>query len=234
MLQPNFRASTGYGKKFLNAGNGEWGRKMQDDLTWGVKYLVAQGVVNPKRVGIAGGSYGGYAALAGVAFTPDVYAVAVAIVPPSDLVFLLHSIPPYWEAGRKIMYTRMANPDTPEGQKVLDSESPVHAAGRIKTPLMVVQGANDPRVNKRNSDEIVIAVRDHHVPVEYLLAPDEGHGFARPVNNLAMVAAMERFMAKYLDARFQESMPADVSERLKVLTVDPSTVALPSSDARTQ
>jgi dienelactone hydrolase len=100
---------------------------------------------------------------------------------------------------------------------------------------MVVQGANDPRVNKRNSDEIVIAVRDHHVPVEYLLAPDEGHGFARPINNLAMVAAMERFMAKYLDARFQDSMPADVSERLKILSVDPSTVALPSSaDARAQ
>ncbi|HTU45064.1 MAG TPA: S9 family peptidase [Bryobacteraceae bacterium] len=235
VLQPNFRASTGYGKKFLNAGNGEWGRKMQDDITWGVKYLVAQGVVNSKRVGIAGGSYGGYAALAGVAFTPDVYAAAVAIVPPSDLVFLLHSIPPYWEASRKIMCARMANPDTPEGKQILESESPVHAAGRIKTPLMVVQGANDPRVNKRNSDEIVIAVRDHHVPVEYLLAPDEGHGFARPINNLAMVAAMERFMAKYLDARFQESMPADVSERVKVLTVDTNSVVLSSSaDARVQ
>ncbi len=226
VLQPNFRGSTGYGKKFLNAGNGEWGRKMQDDLTWGVKYLVAQGIVNSKRVGIAGGSYGGYATLAGVAFTPDVYSAAVAIVPPSDLVFLLHSIPPYWEAARKIMYARMADPDTPAGKKILQEESPVDAAGKIRTPLMVVQGANDPRVNKRNSDEIVIAVRDHHVPVEYLVAPDEGHGFARPINNLAMVAAMERFMAKYLDARFQESMPNDVAERLKQITVDPSTVAL--------
>lgn len=226
VLQPNFRSSTGYGKKFLNAGNGEWGRKMQDDLTWGVKYLVAEGIVNPKRVGISGGSYGGYATLAGVAYTPDVYSAAVAIVAPSDLVFLLHSIPPYWEAMRKIMYSRMADPDTPEGKKILEAESPVNAAANIKTPLMVVQGANDPRVNKRNSDEIVIAVRDHHVPVEYLVAPDEGHGFARPINNLAMVAAMERFMAKYLDARFQESMPANVSDRLKEITVDPSTVAL--------
>lgn len=226
VLQPNFRASTGYGKKFLNAGNGEWGRKMQDDLTWGVKYLVSQGIVNPKRVGIAGGSYGGYATLAGVAFTPDVYSAAVAIVPPSDLVFLLHSIPPYWEAARKIMYARMADPDTPEGKKTLEQESPVNAASQIKTPLMVVQGANDPRVNKRNSDEIVIAVRNHHVPVEYLVAPDEGHGFARPINNLAMVAEMERFMAKYLDARFQESMPAEVAERLKQITVDPATVVL--------
>ncbi len=226
VLQPNFRGSTGYGKKFLNAGNGEWGRKMQDDLTWGVKYLIAQGIVNPKRVGIAGGSYGGYATLAGVAYTPDLYSAAVAIVPPSDLVFLLHSIPPYWEAMRKIMYVRMGDPDTPAGKKLLEDESPVTAADKIKTPLMVVQGANDPRVNKRNSDEIVIAVRDHGVPVEYLVAPDEGHGFARPINNLAMVASMERFMAKYLDARFQESMPADVSDRVKEITVDPKTVVL--------
>jgi len=228
VLQSNFRSSTGYGKKFLNAGNGEWGRKMQDDLTWGVKYLVAQGIVNPKRVGIAGGSYGGYATLAGVAFTPDVYSAAVAIVPPSDLVFLLNSIPPYWEATRKVMYKRMADPGTPEGKKILEEESPVNAASHIRTPLMVVQGANDPRVNKRNSDEIVTAVRDHHVPVEYLVAPDEGHGFARPINNLAMVAAMERFLAQYLDARFQQSMPADVSERLKQITVDPASVVVAS------
>jgi dipeptidyl aminopeptidase/acylaminoacyl peptidase len=226
VLQPNFRASTGYGKKFLNAGNGEWGRKMQDDLTWGVKYLVAQGTVNSKRIGIAGGSYGGYATLAGVAFTPDLYAAAVAIVPPSDLTFLLHSIPPYWEAGRKIMYARMADPDTPEGKKLLESESPVNAAAKIRTPLMVVQGANDPRVNKRNSDEIVIAVRNKGVPVEYLVAPDEGHGFARPINNLAMVTEMEKFLAKYLDGRYQESVPSDVAERLKQITVDPRTVSL--------
>ncbi len=234
VLQPNFRGSTGYGKKFLNAGNGEWGRKMQDDLTWGVKYLVAQGMVNPKRVGIAGGSYGGYATLAGVAFTPDVYGAAVAIVPPSDLTFLLQSIPAYWEAARKMMYARMADPGTAEGKKILEEESPVNSASKIKTPLMVVQGANDPRVNKRNSDEIVIAVRDHGVPVEYLVAPDEGHGFARPINNLAMVAAMERFMAKYLDARAQESMPATVAARLKEITVDPKTVTLAAKIAPSQ
>lgn len=226
VLQPNFRGSTGYGKKFLNAGNGEWGRKMQDDLTWGVKYLIAQKIANPRRVGIAGGSYGGYATLAGVAFTPDVYAAAVAIVPPSDLTFLLRSIPAYWESFRRIMYVHMADPGTAEGKKLLEDESPVNAAANIKTPLMVVQGANDPRVNKQNSDEIVIAVRDHNVPVEYLVAPDEGHGFARPINNLAMVAAMERFMAKYLDARYQESMPAEVSARLKEITIDPKTVVL--------
>jgi dienelactone hydrolase len=128
------------------------------------------------------------------------------------------------------MYTRMADPGTPQGKKLLQEESPVNAASQIKTPLMVVQGANDPRVNKRNSDEIVIAVRDHHVPVEYLVAPDEGHGFARPINNLAMVAAMERFMAKYLDARFQESMPPNVADRLKEITVAPASVALTTAD----
>ena len=128
VLQPNFRASTGYGKKFLNAGNGEWGRKMQDDLTWGVKALVADGTVDAKRVGIAGGSYGGYATLAGVAFTPDVYAAAVAIVAPSNLITLLDAIPPYWEAGRKQMYTRMADPTTPDGKALLIAESPLTKA----------------------------------------------------------------------------------------------------------
>ena len=174
VLQPNFRGSTGYGKKFLNAGNGEWGRKMQDDLTWGVKALVADGTVDAKRVGISGGSYGGYATLAGVAFTPDVYAAAVAIVAPSNLITLLDAIPPYWEAGRKQMYTRMADPTTPEGKALLMAESPLTQAKAIVTPLMVVQGKNDPRVNIRESNQIVAAVRDNGKPVEYLVAPDEG------------------------------------------------------------
>src|SRR5690606_28885054 len=117
VLQPNFRASTGYGKAFLNAGNNEWGEKMQDDITWGVKYLVDQGIVDAKRVGIMGGSYGGYAALAGVTFTPDVYAASVAIVPPSNLQTLLDSIPPYWEAIRETFYKRMGDPRTPEGDR---------------------------------------------------------------------------------------------------------------------
>ena len=225
VLQPNFRASTGYGKKFLNAGNGEWGRKMQDDLTWGVKALVADGTVDPKRVGIAGGSYGGYATLAGVAFTPDVYAAAVAIVAPSNLITLLDAIPPYWEAGRKQMYTRMADPTTPEGKALLVAESPLTQAKAIVTPLLVVQGKNDPRVNIRESNQIVAAVRDNGKPVEYLVAPDEGHGFARPINNLAMVTAMEGFLVKYLGGREQTSVPADVEAKLKEITVDPKTVS---------
>jgi dipeptidyl aminopeptidase/acylaminoacyl peptidase len=225
VLQPNFRGSTGYGKKFLNDGNGEWGRKMQDDLTWGVKALIADGTADAKRVGIAGGSYGGYATLAGVAFTPKVYAAAVAIVAPSNLITLLDAIPPYWEAGRKQMYTRMADPTTPDGKALLVAESPLTQAKAIVTPLMVVQGKNDPRVNIRESNQIVAAVRDNGKPVRYLVAPDEGHGFQRPINNLAMVTAMEEFFAKFLDGRYQTNVPNDVAAKLKEITVDPKTVS---------
>lgn len=226
VLQPNFRASTGYGKKFLNAGNNEWGQKMQDDLTWGVKYLVANGTVDPKRVGIMGGSYGGYATLAGVTFTPDLYSAAVAIVAPSNLQTLLQSIPPYWEAIRATFYKRMGDPNTPEGLAQMKRQSPLYSADKIKTPLMIVQGANDPRVNKREADQIVIALRDRNYPVEYLVAPDEGHGFARPVNNMAMIAASEKFLAKHLGGRYQESMTPEVQKRLSEITVDPKTVTI--------
>lgn len=226
VLQPNFRASTGYGKKFLNAGNNEWGQKMQDDITWGVKYLVEQGTVDPKRVGIMGGSYGGYATLAGVTYTPDTYAAAVAIVAPSNLQTLLEAIPPYWESIRAVFYKRMGNPNTPEGLAQMKRQSPLYSADKIKTPLMVVQGANDPRVNKREADQIVVALRDRNYPVQYLLADDEGHGFARPVNNMAMFAASEKFLAKYLGGRFQESMTPEVAKRLGEITVDPKTVSL--------
>ncbi|HEU0122814.1 MAG TPA: alpha/beta fold hydrolase [Bryobacteraceae bacterium] len=226
VLQPNFRASTGYGKKFLNLGNGKWGETMQDDLTYGVKHLVANGTVDPKRVGIMGGSYGGYATLAGVAFTPDLYAVGVAIVAPSNLITLLDSIPPYWEAGRKVFHTRMANPETPEGKAQLMRQSPLHSADKIKAPLLVVQGANDPRVNKAESDQIVIALRDRNFPVEYLVAPDEGHGFQRPVNNMAMFFAAEKFLAKHLSGRAQDDAKPEVAKRLTEITVDPKTVKL--------
>jgi dipeptidyl aminopeptidase/acylaminoacyl peptidase len=231
VLQPNFRASTGYGKKFLNAGNNEWGQKMQDDLTWGVKYLIAEGIADPKRVGILGGSYGGYATLAGVTFTPDVYAAAVAIVAPSNLETLLQSIPPYWEAIRTVFYKRMGDPNTPAGLAQMKRQSPLYSADKIKTPLMVVQGANDPRVNKREADQIVIALRDRNYPVEYLVAPDEGHGFARPVNNSAMIAAAEKFLAKHLGGRYQETMTPAVSKRLAEITVDPRTVTLAKPSA---
>ncbi len=226
VLQPNFRASTGFGKKFLNAGNGQWGEKMQDDITWGVKYLVAQGIADPQRVGITGGSYGGYATLAGVAFTPDLYKAAVAIVAPSNLKTLLGSIPPYWESLRRTLYARMGDPGTAEGRARLERQSPLFSADKIKTPLLVVQGANDPRVKRAEADQIVIALRDRGYPVEYLVAPDEGHGFARPVNNMAAFASSERFFAKHLGGRAQDSMTPEVAARLTEITVDPKTVTL--------
>ena len=226
VLMPNFRGSTGYGKKFLDAGNDQWGEKMQDDITFGVKHLVERGTADPRRVGIMGGSYGGYATLAGVAFTPDLYRAAVSIVGPSNLITLMNSIPPYWEAARKIFHERMGDPTTAEGRAQLERQSPLNSASKIRTPLLVIQGANDPRVNKNESDQIVVALRDRGFAVEYIVAPDEGHGFARPVNNMASFAAAEKFLAKHLGGRYQESMPPDVAARLKAITVDPKTVTV--------
>jgi dienelactone hydrolase len=226
VLSMNFRGSTGYGKKFLDAGNMQWGRLMQDDITWGVKYLVAQGTADPKRVGIFGGSYGGYATLAGVTVTPDLYAAGVELFGPSNLITLMESIPPYWEAGRQMFYQRMGNPTTPDGKAMLIERSPLTSASKIKTPLMIAQGANDPRVNHAESEQIVIALRDRGFPVEYLLIPDEGHGFARPVNNMATVMATEKFFAQYLGGRYQEGGTPEVVARLKEITVDPKTVVL--------
>ncbi|MFL5522773.1 MAG: alpha/beta fold hydrolase [Gemmatimonadaceae bacterium] len=226
VLQPNFRASTGYGKKFLNAGNNEWGQKMQDDISNGVRYLIAQGIADPKRVGIMGGSYGGYATLAGLAFTPDLYAAGVSIVGPSNLLTLLNSIPPYWESIRTIFNERMGNPNTAEGKAQLVRQSPLNSANKIKAPLLVIQGANDPRVNRAESEQIVVALRDRGFPVEYLLAPDEGHGFARPINNLVLFTAAEKFLAKHLGGRYQEGMTPAITQRMAVLSVDPKTVVL--------
>src|SRR5690606_30805180 len=151
-------------------------------------------------------SYGGYATLAGLTFTPDVYACGVSFVGPSNLVTLLNSIPPYWESFKKIMFERLGNPNKPDGLAQLKKQSPLFSANNIKVPLLVVQGANDPRVKKAESDQIVVACRELNLPVEYIVADDEGHGFARPVNNMAFVAAMEKFLAKYIDGRYQESM----------------------------
>src|SRR3954467_64870 len=226
VLQPNFRASTGYGKKFLNAGNNEWGQKMQDDISNGVRYLIANGTVDPKRVGIMGGSYGGYDPLAGLAFTPDLYAAGVSIVGPSNLITLLNSIPPYWESIRTVFNERMGNPNTPEGKAQLERQSPLNSAAKIKAPLLVIQGANDPRVNRAESEQIVVALRDRGFPVEYILAPDEGHGFARPINNLVLFTSAEKFLAKHLGGRYQQSMTPAITERMAVLSVDPKTVVL--------
>jgi dipeptidyl aminopeptidase/acylaminoacyl peptidase len=229
---PNFRGSSGYGKKFLNAGNGEWGGKMQDDITWGVKYLIAQGIADPKRIGIMGASYGGYATLAGIAFTPDLYAAAVDLYGPSNLMTLLQSIPPYWEAQRKLLFAVMADPNTPAGLAWLKERSPLNAVDKIKTPLLVAQGANDIRVNKSEAEQIVIALRDRGFPVEYLMAPDEGHGFQQPVNNMAAFMAAERFLAAHLGGRYQEGGTPEVVARLKEITVDTKKVVLSKRQAQ--
>src|SRR6185369_8133082 len=144
-----------------------------------------------------------------------------------NLVTLLETIPPYWESIRKLFAVRMGDPATPEGKAQLERQSPLNHATKIKTPLLVIQGANDPRVNKRESDQIVIALRDRGFPVEYLVAPDEGHGFQRPVNNMAMFAASEKFLAKYLGGRYQETMTPEVTQRLKEISVDVKTVTMP-------
>ncbi len=231
VFQPNFRGSTGYGKKYLNAGNKQWGRgKMQQDITDAVNYLIKKGIANPKKVAIMGGSYGGYATLAGLAFTPDLYAAGFDIVGPSNIITLLKSIPPYWAPIKKLFDVRVGDMNNPEDLKMLEEDSPLNYATDIKAPLYVVQGANDPRVNKSESDRIVVALRDLHRPVEYMVAPDEGHGFAGLENRLAMFVAMEKFMSKYLGGRVQEDVRPAIQERLDEITVDVNSVTLPKKD----
>ncbi len=224
VLQPNYRASGGYGKNFLNAGDLQWGKLMQDDITWGVKYLITQGIANKDKVAIMGGSYGGYATLAGVAFTPDLYACGVDIVGPSNIFTLLDSIPAYWEAGRANLYAMVGDPKTEEGKKRMQESSPLFSVDKIVKPLLIIQGANDPRVKKAESDQIVIALREKGKQVSYLLADDEGHGFKKPVNSMAMYAETEKFLAEILGGKYQQDMPENVAKRLKEITVDISKV----------
>ena len=196
VLQMNFRGSTGYGRAFWEAGFKQWGRAMQDDITDGVQWLIDQGIADPKRVGIYGGSYGGYAVLAGLAFTPDLYACGVDYVGVSNIFTLLETIPPYWELGRKMMYEQIGDPE--KEKDLLEAASPVFHADRIKAPLFVAQGANDPRVKKAESDQIVEALRKRGVDVEYMVKDNEGHGFLNEENRFDFYRAMERFFSKHL------------------------------------
>jgi dipeptidyl aminopeptidase/acylaminoacyl peptidase len=201
-IQVNYRGSTGYGKAFVNAGDREWGAKMHDDLIDAVGYVVAQGWADPSRVAIYGGSYGGYAALVGAAFTPDVFRCAVDIVGPSNLQTLLETIPPYWAPVKAQLYRRVGNPET--DQEFLWSRSPLSRVRDIRIPLLIAQGANDPRVKQAESEQIVAALAEAGIDYEYMLFPDEGHGFAKPENRIKFYAAAERFLAKYLGGRFEE------------------------------
>jgi dienelactone hydrolase len=227
VLQPNFRGSTGFGKDFLNAGNKEWGDAMQDDITDGVNHLVEQGIVDGEKVCIMGGSYGGYATLAGMTFTPELYSCGVDIVGPSNLITLLNSIPPYWGPIRKIFTLRMGDTETEAGREQLERQSPLFHVDQISAPLLVIQGANDPRVKQAESDQIVIAMREKELPVEYIVAPDEGHGFRGRENRMAMFARVEEFLAEHNGGRYQEDMAEPIAERLAAITVDVSTVEEP-------
>jgi dipeptidyl aminopeptidase/acylaminoacyl peptidase len=231
VLQPNFRGSTGFGKKFLNAGNKQWGRgSMQHDLTDAVKWLIDNGYSDPKRIAIVGGSYGGYATLAGLAFTPDIYAAGFSIVGPSSIITLLNSIPPYWAPLKKMFDVRVGDMNNPEERKMLEYQSPLYYATEIKKPLFVVQGANDPRVKKAESDQIVVALRDLGREVEYMVAEDEGHGFAGLENRIAMIYALENFLAKHLKGRYQEDLRKEIKDRYDKLMVDINTVTLPKKE----
>ncbi|RLB55672.1 MAG: S9 family peptidase [Deltaproteobacteria bacterium] len=228
VLQPNFRGSTGYGKKFLNAGNRQWGTgAMQHDISDGVKWLVDQGIADPRKVCIFGGSYGGYATLAGVTFTPELYACGVAYVAPSNLITLLESIPPYWKPLVKMFTKRVGDPQVEADRKDMEARSPLFFVERITAPLLVVHGANDPRVKRAEADSIVAVLRDKKLPVEYLVAPDEGHGFRAPENRLALAVAMERFLARHLGGRVQQQVRPKIAQRLAAITVDPATVKMP-------
>lgn len=200
-IQVNFRSSTGYGKAFLNAGDKQWGLAMQDDLTDAVEHVIAQGWVHRERVGIYGGSYGGYAVLAGAVFTPDLYRCGIDIVGPSNLLTLLASVPEYWKPLIAMMHQRVGNPETEPD--LLQAASPLSHVEKIRIPLLVVQGANDPRVKQAEAEQIVAALTEKGLPHEYLLFEDEGHGLAKPENRERMYAAAEAFLAAHLGGRVQ-------------------------------
>jgi dipeptidyl aminopeptidase/acylaminoacyl peptidase len=203
VLAVNFRGSTGLGKSFVNAGNKEWGKKMHDDLLDAVEWAVKEKITTTDKVAIYGGSYGGYAALAGLTFTPDTFACGISIVGPSNLNTLMASIPAYWKSFFEELALRVGDPRTEEGKKLLTERSPLTQAAAIKKPLLIGQGANDPRVKQAESDQIVKAMKDKNIPVTYVLYPDEGHGFARPPNRTSFYAIAEGFLAQCLGGRYE-------------------------------
>ncbi len=207
VLSVNFRGSTGFGKAFVNACEGEWGRAMDDDLCDAVIWAVANLPVDRTRVAIYGGSYGGYATLVGLTRHPDLYACGVDIVGPSNLETLIETIPPYWEALRAQVVRMIGDPATEEGRALLRDRSPLHRASAIRKPLLIAQGGNDPRVKTAESEQMVAALKSHAIPVTYLFFPNEGHGFARPENRLTFYAQTEAFLAAHLGGRCEADDP---------------------------
>lgn len=203
VLSVNFRGSSGFGKRFIAAGDRQWAGAMREDLLDAVEWAKAQGVARPDKVAIMGASYGGYASLAGLTFTPETYACGVSLVGPSNLATLLDSTPPHWESLKRQLFRRVGDPTTPEGRRKLAAQSPLTRVAAIRRPLLVAQGANDPRVKQAESEQIVAAMRARGIPVTYVLFPDEGHGLARPENSIAFSAIVESFLGKCLGARVE-------------------------------
>lgn len=201
-LQVNFRGSTGYGKKFLNAGDREWGGKMHDDLIDAVEWAVKNGYTDKDKVAIYGGSYGGYAALVGATFTPDVFKCAIDVVGPSSIITLINTIPPYWSTFLNNFKKRVGDPETEE--EFLKSRSPLFKVDNIKIPMLIAQGANDPRVKQSEAEQIVEAMKSKGIDHEYLLFPDEGHGFVKPENRIKFYTHAEKFLSKHLGGRYEE------------------------------
>jgi dipeptidyl aminopeptidase/acylaminoacyl peptidase len=218
VLSVNYRGSNGFGKRFVNGANREWAGKMHDDLIDAVNWAIKDKIAQPDKVAIMGGSYGGYATLVGLTFTPERFTCGVDIVGPSNLVTLLKTVPPYWEPAVQLFKDRVGDWTTPEGRKFLEERSPLTRADQIKRPLLIGQGANDPRVKQAESDQIVQAMHKHHIPVTYVLFPDEGHGFARPPNSLAFNAVTEAFLAKYLGGRYEAISDAFADSSIRVPT----------------
>ena len=203
VLSVNFRGSTGFGKNFINAGNLEWGAKMHQDLIDAVDWAIANKIADPQKVGIYGGSYGGYSTLVGMTFTPEKFACGVDLFGPSNLVTLLNSIPDYWKPLKAVFTTRVGDPATKEGRALLDQRSPLNFAGQIRKPLLIGQGANDPRVKQQESDQIVQAMKKRNIPVTYACFANEGHGFYQPENRISFSAISEMFLSKCLQGRIE-------------------------------
>jgi len=218
VLCVNFRASTGLGKSFTNAGDLEWGGKVMEDQIDAVQWAIDKGIAAADKVAVMGGSFGGYSTLAGLTFYPDTFACGVDIVGPSNLITLLESLPPYWKPTLELFTTRVGDHRTEEGRALLTRHSPLTYVDRIRRPLLIGQGANDPRVKQAESDQIVAAMQEKQIPVTYVLYPDEGHGFARPQNWLSFNAIAEAFLAEFLGGRFQPIGEDFAGSSLQVLT----------------
>ncbi len=231
VLSVNFRGSTGLGKGFTNAGNLEWGGRMQDDLLDAVQWAVAEGIADPKKVAIMGGSYGGYATLAGLTFSPEVFACGVDIVGVSNLVTFMNSIPPYWQPAIDLLASRVGDHRTEEGVQFLKDRSPLTHVERICKPLLIGQGANDPRVKQAESDQIVEAMQRRDIPVTYVLYSDEGHGFARPENNLSFFAVSEAFLARHLGGHYEPVGEDFEGSSITIPTKDDRIPGIPDASA---